>query len=194
MHDDCIRAVSVLADRLALLALLRISQRLLISTIGNADAFEPDAEPRLVHHREHAEHAAIFLADEIADGAAMIAHGHGAGRRGMHAELVLDARGKNVIARAERTVGIDHEFWNQEQRDSARAGRRIRQAREHEMHDVVGHVVIAIGDENLGALDAVGAVGLLLGAGAQRADIGAGLRLGELHGAGPFAGLTSFSR
>ena len=95
---------------------------------------------------------------------------------------------EDVVARAERAVGIDHELRNQEQRDSARAGGRIGQAREHEMHDVVGHVVIAIGDEDLGALDAIGAVGLLLGAGAQRADVGAGLRLGELHGAGPFAG------
>jgi hypothetical protein len=31
-----------------------------------------------------------------------------------------------------------------------------------------------------------------LGAGAQRADVGAGLRLGKLHGAGPFAGNESF--
>ena len=56
------------------------------------------------------------------------------------------------------------------------------------MHDVIGHVVIAVGDENLGAGDAVAAVGIALGAAAQRADVGTGLRLGELHGAGPFAG------
>src|SRR5258707_1674828 len=56
------------------------------------------------------------------------------------------------------------------------------------MNDVVGHVVVAIGDEDLGALDAIRAIGRALGAGAQRADVGAGLRLGELHGAGPFAG------
>src|SRR5258707_3943220 len=56
------------------------------------------------------------------------------------------------------------------------------------MNDVVGHVVVAIGDEDLGALDAIAAVGRALGAGAQRADVGTGLRLGELHGAGPFAG------
>ena len=180
--------VAGLADGAALLALLRVGQRLLIGAVGDADAFEADAEPRLVHHREHAVHAAIFLADQIADGAAMIAHGHGAGGRGMHAELVLDAAGINVVALPQRAVGIDHEFRNQEQRDALGAGGRVGQAREHEMHDVVGHVVVAIGDEDLRALDAIGAVGLLFGAGAQRADVGAGLRLGELHGAGPFAG------
>ena len=55
------------------------------------------------------------------------------------------------------------------------------------MHDVIGHVVVAIGDEDLCALDAIAAVRHPFRAGAQRADIGAGLRLGELHGAGPFA-------
>ena len=118
----------------------------------------------------------------------LIAHGHGAGGGGMHAELVLDAAGVDVVARAERAVGIDQEFRNQEQRNALGAGGRIGQPREHEMHDVVGHVVVAIGDEDLGAVDAIAAVGGALGAAAQRADVGAGLRLGELHGAGPFAG------
>ncbi len=38
------------------------------------------------------------------------------------------------------------------------AGRRIGQARQHEMDDVVGQVVLAIGDEDLRAGDAIGAV------------------------------------
>ena len=118
----------------------------------------------------------------------MIAHGHGAGRGGMHAELVLDTACEDVVALPQRAVFVDHEFRHEEQRDPLGAGGRIRQARQHEMHDVVGHVVLAIGDEDLRPLDAIGAVGLLLGAGAQRADIGAGLRLGQLHRAGPFAG------
>ena len=89
-----------LADGAALAALLREGQRLLIGAVGDADALEADAEPGLVHHREHAAHAAVFLADQVADRAAMIAHGHGAGRRGVHAELVLDAARIDVVARA----------------------------------------------------------------------------------------------
>ncbi len=65
--------------------------------------------------------------------------------------------------------------------------RRIGQPRQHEVDDVVGQVVLAIGDEDLRAGDAVAAVARALGLGAQRADVGAGLRLGELHGAHPFA-------
>ena len=65
--------------------------------------------------------------------------------------------------------------------------RRVGQAREHEMDDVVGQVVLAIGDEDLLAEDAVGAVARPLGAGAQRAEVGARLRLGEVHRARPLA-------
>ena len=174
MHDDRIEPVALLADGAALSPLLRIGQRLLVGAVGDADAFEADAEAGLVHHREHAEHAAVLFADQVADRAAIIAHGHGAGGRGVHAELVLDAARIDVVARAQRAVGIDQEFRNQEQRNAPGARGRIGQAREHEMHDVVGHVVVAIGDEDLRALDAVAAVGRALGAGAQRADVGAG--------------------
>ena len=56
------------------------------------------------------------------------------------------------------------------------------------MDDVVGEVVLAVGDEDLLPGDAIAAVGCALGLGAQRADVGAGLRLGQLHGAHPLAG------
>ncbi|MBA7475862.1 hypothetical protein ES707_11236 [subsurface metagenome] len=187
MHDDGIESVALFPCRAALLALLRKGQRLLEGAVGNADALQADAEARLVHHGEHAGHAFVLFADEIADRAAGIAHGHGAGGGGVDAELVLDARGIDVVALAQRAVGIDEEFRHQEQRNAPRARGRIGQACEHEMHDVVGHVVFAIGDEDLRALEAIAAVIGALGAGAQRADIGAGAGLGELHGAGPFA-------
>jgi hypothetical protein len=172
----------------SLAAFLRECQGLLIGAVGDTDALQADGKTRLVHHREHALHATIFLADQVADGAAMVAHGHGAGGSGVHAELVFDAADIDVVARAERAVGIDHEFRNQEQRNALGAGRRIRKARQHEMNDVIAHVVIAIGDEDFRALDAIGAVVGAFGAGAQCADIGSRLRFGELHGAGPIAG------
>jgi hypothetical protein len=104
----------------------------------------------------------------------------------MHAELVFDAAGVDVVAGTERAIGIDEEFRNQKQRNAFGARGRVGQSGQHEMHDVIGHVVIAIGDEDLGALDTIAAVGLALGAGAQRTDIRSGLRLGQLHGASPF--------
>jgi hypothetical protein len=104
------------------------------------------------------------------------------------AELVLQAGADDVVAGAERAVLVDEVLRDQEQRDAARAGRCIGQARQHEMDNVVDHLVVAIGDEDLGAEDAIGPVGLRLGAGPELTEIGAGMRLREIHGAGPFAG------
>ena len=93
----------------------------------------------------------------------------------------------HVVAGAERAVRLDQEFRHEEQRDAARAGRRVGQPREHEMDDVVGEIVLAIGDEDLLAEHAIGPVAGALGARLHRVEVGAGLRLGEVHRAGPFA-------
>ena len=106
----------------------------------------------------------------------------------MNAELVLDRMRAHVVARAERAVGVEQEFRHQEERDAFRSGRRIGQPRQHQVDDVVGEVVLAVGDEDLLSGDAVAAVGGTLGPRAQRADVGARLRLGQLHRAHPFAG------
>ncbi len=106
----------------------------------------------------------------------------------MYAELVLDAGAAHVVALAQRAVVVDEEFRHQEQRDATRAGGRVRQAGQDKMHDVVGEVLLAIGDEDLLAEDAVSAVAHRFGAGAQRVEVGAGLRLGQVHRAHPLAG------
>ncbi len=67
------------------------------------------------------------------------------------------------------------------------AGRRVGRAGEHEVHDLLAQVVVAEGDEDLLAGDAVGAVGALHGLRGEGADVRAGVRLGEVHGAGPLA-------
>ena len=82
---------------------------------------------------------------------------------------------------------FDHELGHDEQRNALGAGRRAFDAREHQMHDVLGEVVLAGGNENFGAGDFVAAVGLRHRLGAQQAKIGAAMRLGQIHGAGPNA-------
>ena len=56
--------VAVAPDGAALPALARVGERLLRRALGDADALQADREARLVHHREHAGHAAVLLADE----------------------------------------------------------------------------------------------------------------------------------
>ncbi|MNF92668.1 hypothetical protein D3C84_753180 [compost metagenome] len=55
------------------------------------------------------------------------------------------------------------------------------------MDDVLAHVVLAGGDEDLGAGDRVAAVGPGHGAGLDDAEVGAAMGLGEAHGASPAA-------
>ena len=110
--------------------------RLLIGALGDRHTLHPDKEARAVHHREHAFEAAIFLADAPADGALVLAIGEDAGRRGMDAELLLEAQGAEVVARPGAALGVGQEFRHQEQRDAAAAGRRVRGARQHHVDDV----------------------------------------------------------
>ena len=60
-------------------------------------------------------------------------------------------------------------------------------AGEDQVDDLVGQVVLAIGDEDLGAGDPPAAVAVRLGAGLERADVAARLRLGQVHRRRPFA-------
>ena len=56
------------------------------------------------------------------------------------------------------------------------------------MDDVLGHLVVAVRDEDLVARDGVGAIAVGYRLGAQGADVGSGLGLGEIHRARPLAG------
>src|SRR5215472_7413507 len=114
MRDNRART-SFHAGRPALFALTRVGERLLGRALGDRDALQPDRQARLVHHGEHAGHAAVLLADQEPGGAAVVAIDHGAGRRGMNAELVLDRMGAGVVALTERAVRVEQELGYQEE-------------------------------------------------------------------------------
>ena len=100
---------------------------------------------------------------------------------------MFDRGADQVVAGTERTVVIDQELRHQEQRDALQSRRGIRQAGQHEVDDVLGDVMLAPGDEDLGAADQVGAVADRLGLGRDSSEVGAGVRLGQVHRAGPGA-------
>src|SRR2546423_1737005 len=97
------------------------------------------------------EATTVPISVENALATAVIAVDHRAGRRSMDAELVLDRVAAQVVWRTRRAVGAGQEFGYQKQRDALGAGRRVGQPRQHEMDDVVGEVVLAVGDEDLAA-------------------------------------------
>ena len=119
---------------------------LLIGALGDRDALHADIEPGVVHHREHVFEPAVFLADAPAD---RVPIGEHAGRRGVDAELVFEAEGADIVARASAALLVGQKFRHQEQRDAVTAGRRGGGARQHSVDDVRRQVVVAIGDEDL---------------------------------------------
>ena len=66
-------------------------------------------------------------------------------------------------------------------------GGRVRQSGEDEVDDVLAQVLLAAGDEDLGAGHPVAPVADGLGPRAQQPEVGAAVRLGEAHDAGPRA-------
>ena len=135
---------------------------------------------------EHLGDAVVLVAEQGADRGGAVAEGELAGGRHLQAHLLLDVGRVDAVALAELTgLGVDVELRHDEQRQALGARTGSLRASQHEVHDVVGHVRLAGGDEALHARDVPGAVGLLHGLGAAGADVGTGVGLGEHHRAVP---------
>ena len=133
-----------------------------------------------VHHDEHGAQALAGLAD---DGTHRFVKTHHASGAAVQAHFFFDAVAVHATA---RTVGV--ELGHQKQRQAFGPRWRIGQAGQHQVHDVVGQVVFAARDENLGAAHCVTTIGHGDRFGAGQAQVGAGVWLGQAHGGQPFAG------
>ena len=70
----------------------------------------------------------------------------------------------HIIARTQGAIFVDHHFGHHKQADALHTLGCTRDPRQHQMDDVVGHVVLAVGDVNLGTKHLVSAIGLGLSA------------------------------
>ena len=177
MHDQRIGwLVRILRTRqgASLQAFARIGERALRDAVHHRQALQAHGEARGIHHGEHRHEALVRLADQVALRAVEI---DDAGRRAVDAHLVLDRAALHRIARADRTIARHLHLGHDEQRDSLAACRRVRQSRQNQMHDVVGEVVFAGGDEDLGAADRVGAVVARFRARLEQAEVGSRMAL-----------------
>ncbi|MNM53754.1 hypothetical protein D3C81_648610 [compost metagenome] len=189
VHDDRVgRLVLVLrAGRCAALqAVTGVGDGVLVRTLALRQALDAHAQTLVVHHGEHRRQAFVRCVDDPAGGAVEVHH---AGGGGLDAHLVFDGATRQRIVFTQRTVGVDQHLGHQEQRDALRPRRCIRQARQYQVDDVFGQVVVATADENLAAADCVAAISLGLGLGADQPQIGAGVGLGQAHRTGPGAGV-----
>ena len=106
----------------------------------------------------------------------------------MDAHLALDRAAHDGITLTRISVIAQQELGHHEQRNTLGPLGRIGRPCEHEMDDVFGKVVFACRNEDLGPSDRKRAVRLRLGLGANQTQIGAALRLGQVHGAEPLVG------
>ena len=121
-------------------------------------------------------------------GSSVLAEAQLAGRRDLQPHLVLDVGDVDAVARAEFAgVEIDEVLRHDEQRQALGAGPGALGTGQHEMHDVLGQVVLGAGDESLDALEVPGAVGLRDRLGPAGPDVGAGVGLGQHHRHAPAA-------
>src|SRR6516162_2090385 len=156
---------------------------LLIGPLGDRKTLYADIEAGIVHHCEHAFETTILLTDPPAD---RVLIGKNAGWRRMDAEFMFQAQGADFVAWARCALAIGQEFGDEKERDPPAAGRRIGGARQHHVDDVWREVVVAVGDKNLLAGDAV-MVPCRHRAASQGSKVRPGLWLGQIHRAGPLA-------
>ena len=136
-------------SRLPCTRVARARERALVGALARSP--RPPARPRgaRVHHDEHVLEAAVLLADEIADRAVLVAVGeHAVGLAWMPSLCSIDTQCTSLRSPSVPSA-FDEELRHDEERDALDALGRVRRAREHEVDDVLGVVVLAVGDEDL---------------------------------------------
>ena len=170
-------------QRTALTAINRISNAILISDLCLTEALNAHAKASCVHHNKHRGKAFVFLAHQPTGRAIVIQF---AGRIAVNAHLVFDGTTNHAVAIAQRAIVVDHEFGDHEKRDALGAVRCARGLGQYQMNDVVRHVMFTGRDENLGSGNGIGSVAIGHSLGTDHPQIGAAVRLRQVHGAGPF--------
>ena len=180
-------AVGVLrpGQRAALQPILGEGRGGLVGGLGLGDALQAHPDPGLVHHHEHQAQALVLGPHQPAGALVML---DDAGGVAVDAHLLLEAGAEDAVARARLAVRVGNELGHDEQADPPHPSRRALDAGQHQVDDVLGHVVLAPRDPDFLARDLVASIGLRDRLGAQQAKIGAALGLGQVHRPAPFPG------
>ena len=183
--DDGRAGFHAAVDGAALHAVTRKLGCLLVRALCHSNALHAYGVAGGIHHDEHVFQTAILFTYQVADGTAVIAVLQNSSRAGFDTHLVFDADAVHVVACANRSVFVHQKLWHHEQANAFDTFRRTLHTGQHEMDDVMRHIMFTVGDVNLGAKHFVSAIGLRLGARANRCQIRTRLGLGQVHRAGP---------
>ena len=154
----------------------------MVRTFGSCHALDRSTHAGRVHKGEHAVQTAVRRANEEALGLVEVHH---AGGRRLDTHLVLDGAAGHGVALTQGTVSIDVDLGDDEQGDAFGSFRRVRQAGQHDVDDVIHHVVFAGRNEDFGTGNGIGTIGVRLGLGTQDTQVGTTVRFGQTHSAGP---------
>src|SRR5690606_40714002 len=95
---------------------------------------------------------------------------HDTGGGGLDAHLLLQSTAHHTVTLTDTTLIVGQELGYDEQRNAAGAFGGIRQTGQHDVYDVLGQVVVAGGNKDLGTGQLVGAIRLRDGAGLDRSE------------------------
>ena len=148
--------------------------------------------PGVLDDEEHLRDAVVDVSDQPADRRLLLPEGELAGGRHLEAHLLLHVGDEDTVAIAELTRLQVHVVLRHEEEGQSLGARSAHAfdahgACEHEVDDVVRHVVLGRRDEALDAFDVPRAVGLRESLRAPSAHVGSGVRLGEHHRSAPLA-------
>ena len=176
----------------ALHAALGVLQGVQVAGGQGGDGLRADHHARVLDDLEHLGDAVVHVADEPAlRGDPVLPERDLAGRGDLESHLLLDVGHEGAVALARVALGVEVVLRDEEQAQALGADAAealdVGRTGQHEVDDVLSHVVLTGGDEPLHALDVPGAVLLQERLGRAGADVGAGIGLGEHHGRAPLA-------
>ena len=106
----------------------------------------------------------------------------------MDTHFFFDRAAEDWVTCAQAAIGIDQEFWYQEQRNTFGAFWCVWQASQYQVDDVFCAIMFTSRDKDLGASNFVSAVTLWFCFGTQHAKVSTAVWFGQAHGTCPFTG------
>ena len=99
---------------------------------------------------EHISQSLVLFPHQIADCTSLFTETQGSGSNAVPAELVKQARQRNIVTLTDTAVLIDKIFRHDKQRNTLDASWRVPHSRQHQVDDILRQGMITARDKNLG--------------------------------------------
>ena len=141
---------------------------------------------------EHDRHTLTFFTHQITDALIVRTEVQCTGGVAVDTHFAFDIAALHIIGFSEFALFIESDFGNHENGNALCSLGVAFDSGQNRMDDVRGQIMVAGGNEALGADDGVGAISILFGGCLQSSDVRTGARLRQTHRSRPFAGVHFF--